>query len=998
MKNITLSAVFILAAICSFSQPGNDACANATWITTDSTCVTGTSRLTGQTLQGATNQAYTIASSCYGANIRDVWYRFVAKTKYPTITISNQHANWGGISNVKIQLLAGTCGAASFTQIACADGPSLTPSLTSPLTEGTTYYIRVHKNQPAAISNTHTFTICITDPLTKGGRMREVFTRTVLAGGSGNFNYPWEVTYGSDNSLWITEAKGYKVYKVNPSTGVKTTVLDISQGSSFTPSSFRCQFNNGSGAQGGLAGLALHPKFLDPVAPQNYVYISYIHTRNSSTVFVNRLVRFTYNTGTGLLESPVSLCDTLPGSSDHNSQRMIIAPVNGVDYLFYASGDMGAGQFGNHMRTLKAQFINSYEGKILRFNLASDGDAGTLDRWIPNDNPYNGTLGVQSAVWATGMRNNQGFAYDSTTNTLYGSSHGPFSDDEINVIERDKNYGHPFIVGYSWDNNANSTTAGAAPNMSPAHPSSCPMISNETTAAAAIPNYKDPLFSAYPSSVAYPTLSGLWNTTNGGNGLWPSEGWSGLDVYTNKVIPGWKQSLIAAGLKWGRLIRVKLDAAGTGVVPTGGGDTITYFQSTNRYRDLAFAPNGRDIYVIMDNNSATSGPGTENPVTPACPGCLVKYSFLGYASAAGKSTIPDYIPVAQGMANQCNTGTTVTIDGSNNHLWVPITGPDGNILAEIFANGNNLGTVTSSFYTNQGAIRNKNGRKYLDRNITITTQNAPAGDVKIRLYITKAEYDALSASPGSGISTPANLKLYKNNDVCGAAMNLNPSLVTMDFNTEAFGSDGYVLQGTVNGFSTFYFGSESIITLPVELIAFKAALQPNNSVLLQWVTDNESATSRFTIERSADGISFSPIGDVDAVGNTNSRTNYSFTDNQAANRGLILYYRLRIYDNDGSYKYSQIIPVTFADIAGKVSVIPNPVQHTTTVAITAVTDGKIQLRVVDNMGRTVLSTSAGVRKGGGNTITLDMSRWAAGTYYMVVTGAGVDQQIKLQKL
>jgi glucose/arabinose dehydrogenase len=113
---------------------------------------------------------------------------------------------------------------------------------------------------------------------------------------------------------------------------------------------------------------------------------------------------------------------------------MIIAPVAGINYLFYASGDMGAGQFSNATRPIKSQLTESYEGKILRFNLEADADAGLLDRWIPADNPYNG--GTQSAVWSSGMRNNQGFAY--ANGKLFGSSHGPFSDDELNILKRPK--------------------------------------------------------------------------------------------------------------------------------------------------------------------------------------------------------------------------------------------------------------------------------------------------------------------------------------------------------------------------------------------------------------------------------------------------------------------------------------------------------------------------------------------------------------------------------
>src|SRR6185369_16620697 len=176
-------------------------------------------------------------------------------------------------------------------------------------------------------------------------------------------------------------------------------------------------------------------------------------------------------------------------------------------------------------------------------------------------------------------------------------------------------------------------------------------------------------------------------------------------------------SLVTSSLKWGRLVRLKLGAAGITTLPNNAiSDTITYFQSKNRFRDLAFAPNGKDIYVIMDNNAATSGPGQLNPIVPACPGCVQKYTFLGYADASGKSSIPTSIDVTDGTVNTCNTGTTVTIDATNSNYWVPITGPDGNIMAEIYANGNNLGTVTSSFYKNSGPIRVANSTHYLDRN------------------------------------------------------------------------------------------------------------------------------------------------------------------------------------------------------------------------------------------------------------------------------------------
>jgi PQQ-dependent dehydrogenase (s-GDH family) len=910
-----------------------------------------------------------------------------------------------------MQLFSRTGNCTGLASIACG---TTTINATG-LTIGSVYYIRVYAAGTGNLTSgaTSQFNISLTpsaNAVVGSGRMNEVFHQQVISAPQVLAD-PWEVTYGPDDNLWVTESKGYKVYKINPTTGVRDTVLDISQGSTFFSSpdnAFNVQFNNGIGAQGGLAGLALHPQFLAATSPQNFVYISYIRsgpTGASPTglFYVNRIVRFEYNTTTGKLQSPVSICDTLPGSSDHNSQRMIIAPVGGTDYLFYAAGDMGSGQFGNRTRPLRAQDSSFYEGKILRFNIAPDGDAGTLDRWIPNDNPYNAQLGKQSAVWAIGIRNNQGFAYDAVNDKLYGSSHGPYSDDELNIIEGYKNYGHPLVIGYAADDNYNGSTAGA-PLTDNGGVSSCPPIVDESNNAAGIFNYKDPFFSAYAPSQA--TINNIWQT-NPGNGGWPSEGWSGLDLYTNKVIPGWKQSLLAASLKWGRLVKMKLASNGTTVIPTGGQDTVSYFGSVNRFRDIAFAPNGKDIYVVMDRSTSTSGPSAANPVVPACQGCLQKYTFLGYNNVSGRSAIPASIDVTTGTANTCNDGTTVVIDATNNNIWVPITGPDGNIMAEIKANGNNLGTVTSSFYKNSGAIRVRNSFRYLDRNITITPQNQPSSNVDIRLYISKAEFDALDADGASGISAITDLRILKNGDACGAVVASNTSSFTPNnpvinaLRADDFkqGANGYVLQSPIPSFSSFYFGSANI-TLPLELITFNGELQNNGAALLKWETENEINTKNFVVERSLNGIDFNAIGTVAAKGNNNTTDVFSYNLVDAAaslQSASLLYYRLKIVDTDGSNKYSNTITIALTKDDGRVIITPNPATDNAKLIINAAAAGNVQWKLVDNNGRVLKQSSINVQRGN-TTTTIDISKLAAGIYHIDIKGAGLDRVVKLQKL
>lgn len=1025
-------AAISLSSIISYSQaPANNDCGSATLIITDSTCVTGTSRLTG-TLNSATGDGGTIGTSCTPVASPDVWYKFVAKTTFPTITLSGLGGNWG--TQLKLQLLLGTCG--SFAVMACVNnGMTLTPALTNPLSPGTTYYIRVHKNTTSAPgASGWGFTICVTDELARGGRMKEVFSRSVI---STQLSYPWEVTYGPDNNLWITESKGYKVFKMDPNTGVKQTVLDLASNSTFyslaADIAFYCQFDPYvTNAQGGLAGLALHPNFLDGTANEkNWVYISYIRSSSSAALFTNRLARFTYNKTTHRLESPISLCDTLPGSNDHNSQRIIIAPVTvgGPKYLFYGSGDMGAGQGSsyNRARTIKSQFPNSYEGKILRFNLDVDLDAGTRDKWIPNDNPYNTMLGVQSAVWNIGQRNNQGFAYDSLKNILYGSSHGAYSDDEINIHLANRNYGHPLIGGYYWDGNYDGTTtpststsiSAGAPFPTNSGNSTCPPIGSEANRKIEIDGngnglYKDPLFSGYPGPLTGSlSVKTIWQT-NPGNADWPSEGWSGLDLYTHTIIPGWKGSLIASGLKWGRLIKLKLDSDGDSVVHSGGKDTVTFFQSRNRYRDLAFAPNGKDIYIVTDSSSATSGPGTGNPIVPACAGCVIKYTFLGYGDSIGHSTISKFVPVTTGTNNTCNTATTVNIDGSNSMLWVPITGADGNIVAEINANGNSLGNVTTSFYQHEGAIRVKGGVRYANRNITITPQfqpTLPTGSplVKVRFYLTKAEFETLDADafgiPGNG--QIAALRILKNNDACGAAVLTTTTSFTpvnavrytnIDVITPTIiDTLHYMFQANISSFSSFYFAANNII-LPLDLITFTGSLENQTRTLLKWKTENETNTSHFIVERSIDGITFTAIGNVPATGNS-ANANYSFTDEDVENQqSAIVFYRLKMVDIDGAFKSSNIISVTLADITSNINVAPNPVTRDTKVTFVTPADGSVQYKLQDNAGRVIMTNFIQSKKGTLNTITINMQHYAAGAYYLNVTGAGINQNVKVQKL
>ncbi|QJD95020.1 hypothetical protein HH214_03555 [Mucilaginibacter robiniae] len=452
---------------------------------------------------------------------------------------------------------------------------------------------------------------------------------------------PWEIILGPDQQLWVTEAHGYKVSRINPTSGAKEVLLDISHDRNFPRYDKLPKSATGGKPwpQGGLMGMALHPRLL---SGKPYVYLSYLYyfagadstgsgckLNTGGCYFKTKIVRYTYHAQAHRLSEPVTLCDTIPGSSDHNGGRLLIAPVKGKSYLFYSIGDMGAGQFGNGGRPNHAQQTQVYEGKILRFNTEPDQDAKTFDRWIPNDNPFNSSR--QNAVWSYGHRNPQGLTYAviNGVGRIYSSEHGPYSDDEINIIEKGKNYGHPLIIGYA-DDNYNGLAASVSDNakLPGRWHTTYPTIGSETENAQRIgsANYRNPIKTLYPNSHEF--LVNLFNKISSGSHdgtEWPSEAPSSIAVYTSAAIPGWQNSVLLPTLKGGKLVRLKLNAAGNQIVS----DTLNYFKGNVRYRDVEISPDGKKIYLALDSGAVSSGPSAEDPHQTSYRGCILEFSYLG---------------------------------------------------------------------------------------------------------------------------------------------------------------------------------------------------------------------------------------------------------------------------------------------------------------------------------------------------------------------------------
>lgn len=447
-----------------------------------------------------------------------------------------------------------------------------------------------------------------TEPFTK---------RTVISG----LNSAWEVVYGPNDSLWVTENKAYLISRVSIATGAKTQLLDLRA----TDGTINFTAGVANPPQGGLMGLAIHPNLYstNPAvrAAKPWVYAAYVYNRvscpgtNTSCIYTTKIVRYIYNGNT--LSSPVTIINTIPGSSDHNSGRLVFGPViePGADAahtqyrLYYTVGDMGAGQFLNTTRTENAQNVDVMEGKVLRLNSESDGDAGQ-DAWIPDDNPfYNGApITPKDYVFTLGHRNAQGLVWGNVTGTniLYSSEQLDRSDDEINIIEAGKNYGWDQVSGYC-DGNVNGYKIGQ--NTS----------ANEQAFCSATPTNREPIFATFSETAAnMPALM-----AQSINALWPTIASSSIDFYGQNLIPGWNYSLLVTPLKQDKVYRIQLNVSGSGIT----GDTVSYFRGDgNRIRRVTVAPTGLKFYVARDAGATING------------GAIMEYFYTGIILALNENS------------------------------------------------------------------------------------------------------------------------------------------------------------------------------------------------------------------------------------------------------------------------------------------------------------------------------------------------------------------------
>lgn len=224
----------------------------------------------------------------------------------------------------------------------------------------------------------------------------------------GNLEVPWSIVFAPDGRMIFTERRG----RVRVFENGKLREEPLATISDVEPT-----------GESGLMGLTLHPKFNE----NHLLYLSYAY-KGDGKQWV-RVVRFR-ETGNALAERHV-IIENLPAAQYHAGCRLRFGPDG---KLYITTGDATE-------RAL-AQQLGSLAGKTLRLN-----DDGT----VPPDNPFAGQQGARPEIWTYGHRNSQGLDWQPGTNLMFQTEHGPSGfdgeggGDEVNIVERGKNYGWPII-------------------------------------------------------------------------------------------------------------------------------------------------------------------------------------------------------------------------------------------------------------------------------------------------------------------------------------------------------------------------------------------------------------------------------------------------------------------------------------------------------------------------------------------------------------------------
>jgi aldose sugar dehydrogenase len=337
---------------------------------------------------------------------------------------------------------------------------------------------------------------------------------------------PWSMAWLPNGDMLVTERGG---------------TLRIVRGGKLLPDPVAGVPKVRAQGQGGLLEVAVHPNF----AQNRFIYLSYAKPNEDGKQGTTGLTRAKFENDKLVDAKEIFEAKAWNEAPGHFGGKIAFDNQN---HIFMSVGDKMAGLFPRrpdgamdpNLEGHPAQNLGSHQGKILRLN-----DDGT----VPADNPFVGQAGKLPEIWSYGHRHPQGLAFNAETGALWETEHGPQGGDELNLIERGKNYGWP-VIGYG----ANYT------------------LGTEIHASRSKEGMEQP--KAY---------------------FVPSIGISGLAIYAGDKFPNWKGNAFTGGMagNYRQLVRFALN--GPVVV-----NREPLLKDQFRIRDVRTGPDGF-LYIAVDN-------------------------------------------------------------------------------------------------------------------------------------------------------------------------------------------------------------------------------------------------------------------------------------------------------------------------------------------------------------------------------------------------------------
>jgi hypothetical protein len=352
--------------------------------------------------------------------------------------------------------------------------------------------------------------------------------------------------------------------------------------------------------------------------------------------------------------------------------------------------------------------------------------------------------------------------------------------------------------------------------------------------------------------------------------------------------------------------------------------------------------------------------------------------------------------VLNGGSLQINGGVNLNIETfvTANNTAILI-GSDATTAATVFADDQVQLTGTASVQlanVNCSVNANNDGGHPIQGTINRFGGGSPIAGVYYT-DVVNPPYDYVLTALGIGNSTnvnidgapPTNFSMYTlncdgngpaNSNTCASGIIYGPAITSYD---------------NVNGFLSF----GQAATLPVILVQFLASKNADGTIKLSWATAQEVNSSSFEIERSTDQGSWEKIGSVAAKGYSSTTANYSFTD-QAPLAGNS-YYRLKMIDRDGKFKYSKVVAVTSDKDSRPLVIYSNPFSDQIRLKVNVSRAQNLSLTVSDIIGKTYLKQSYNAQAGDNLINLVPPAGTARGMYILHIQGNAYEQTVKLAR-